>query len=962
MQLLREEEIDIMFLTETDTSLQNAETFNVKGYTTHTQLCGEKKENVRIIALTRDDCGVEILRREDLMSGRYPSVWIELRDKYKSSTIVGGFYRQWKSDKIRSVPDQIEQMLDFCEQIDRAFSPDCKMIITGDANLCSDKWKMDNYNMKSIANPLLECLEQNGLQIQYVGKTYQADHTSADGTVASSALDHVYSSKNIEKSVSVRKLLSSSTDHLPVLISYSLDKNKVEYKRSLTKRSFKNFTKEKWNACLAKQNWSEIDKCQGVNEMVDIFDTNVALALDEVAPVKKFTVRSNHRFGLSDSTKDLMKKRDKTRNEIRKASAQERTVLMKQYKSLRNRVTSQLRKEQVEYNSKRIEEANSDRELWRVANEAINPKKETQWNLKMKDDTYVTDEYQVAGLFNEFFVEKVEHLKASINPNLVEDPLTRLKEKMKKNGHKASLDFREVSEKKMVEHLKKLKKKKSSGLDGLSQENLLLGANKLVCPLTKIINQSIREGIFPTSWKSAVVTPILKKGSPEILNNYRPVSCLPAASKVLEIVICSQLSDFLESNDLLPQNQHGFRPGRSCMTAWQEIQLDWAIKTEQKKITGVLLWDLSAAFDTLDCDGLCAKLELYGLQPRSVRWIKSFLTDRSQCVRIGNQISSPKFVPTGVPQGGVLSPLVFVLFVSDLQDWLKHSTAPTYADDTTTGTSANSLEDTLEKMEEDAGLVLKFMASNGLVANADKTSYLLLNHKKCEEAGRIKVGDNWVERTSTGKLLGINFEDNQQWKNQIRGKGGVLAALNSRLYILRRMRNHLTKRAILKLVDGIFISKVRFGVQLYGTVRTSNTDTECRDLRSIQLVQNKLLRSLNNTKLSDRVSTAYLLEKFNMLTVNQINAQAKLLEVWKALNVPKYPLKIKKQSENHEGTRTRADKKERPCEIGRSTLTRKTCVSDAIRLWNLSPDSIKESKSVYKAKTEIKRFVKTLPM
>ena len=91
-------------------------------------------------------------------------------------------------------------------------------------------------------------------------------------------------------------------------------------------------------------------------------------------------------------------------------------------------------------------------------------------------------------------------------------------------------------------------------------------------------------------------------------------------------------------------------------------------KNRTKKITGVLLWDLSAAFDTLDCDGLCAKLELYRLQPRSVRWIKSFLNDRSQCVRIGNQISSPRLVPMGVPQGGVLSPLVFVLFVSDLQD------------------------------------------------------------------------------------------------------------------------------------------------------------------------------------------------------------------------------------------------------------------------------------------------------
>ena len=225
--------------------------------------------------------------------------------------------------------------------------------------------------------------------------------------------------------------------------------------------------------------------------MVDIFDKNAALALDEAAPMKSFTVRSNHRFGLSDSTKDLMKKRDKTRKEIGNATSQERTILMKQYKSLRNRVTGQLRKEQVEYNSKRIEEANSEKELWRVANEAINPKKETKWNIKAKDDTNISDELQVAELFNEFFVEKVENLKAGINPNLIEDPLTRLKEKMEKISHKASLDFKEVSEKKMVEHLQKLKKKKSSGMDGLSQENLLLGSSKLLCPLTKIINQSI---------------------------------------------------------------------------------------------------------------------------------------------------------------------------------------------------------------------------------------------------------------------------------------------------------------------------------------------------------------------------------------------------------------------------------------------------------------------------------------
>jgi hypothetical protein len=169
------------------------------------------------------------------------------------------------------------------------------------------------------------------------------------------------------------------------------------------------------------------------------------------------------------------------------------------------------------------------------------------------------------------------------------------------------------------------------------------------------------------------------------------------------------------------------------MTAWQEIQLDWATKGEQDLVTGVLLWDLSAAFDTLDCAGVCSKLE-------SVNWIRSFLTGRSQRVRIGGAISSPKLVPTGVPQGGVLSPLVFVLFVSDLQQWLNHSTAPTYADDTPTQTSAKTIAETIILMEEDAKQVLKFMASNGLVANANKTSFLLLNSKQPGTEYSIKIG------------------------------------------------------------------------------------------------------------------------------------------------------------------------------------------------------------------------------
>jgi hypothetical protein len=524
----------------------------------------------------------------------------------------------------------------------------------------------------------------------------------------------------IEDCIETKRILNSSSDHFPVAITYSLDMRKLRYNHTVTKRSYKSFTKEKWNEALEKQDWLDVEECSesGVDQMVRVFDQNIQTALDQVAPVRSFKIRSNHRFGLSEEVKELMRKREKTRTEIRGASTKEKGVLLQQYKTLRNRVTSKIRKENIEYNNKRVEDAANEKELWSIANDVLNPRKETEWNVIDKEGKNVKEESRVAETINEYFIEKVEQLKKGIDKSLVEDPLVRLKERMKDN--KTKLEFNNITQKQLTKHLKKLNKKKSSGFDGLSQENLLLGATNLVAPLTLIVNQSIVEGEFPKEWKEAVVTPILKKGNPQLLSNYRPVSCLPAASKVLEIVVCSQLSEYLESNNILPSNQHGFRPRRSTMTAWQEIQLDWASKCESNLVTGVLLWDLSAAFDTLDCEGVCAKMELFGVQERSINWIRSFLSGRSQRVKIGDKVSAPRLVPTGVPQGGVLSPLIFVLFVSDLQDWLIHSTAPTYADDTTTGTSGYDLVETIAKLEEDANKVLSYMASNGLVANAKK--------------------------------------------------------------------------------------------------------------------------------------------------------------------------------------------------------------------------------------------------
>ena len=257
----------------------------------------------------------------------------------------------------------------------------------------------------------------------------------------------------------------------------------------------------------------------------------------------------------------------------------------------------------------------------------------------------IENEKEIADIFNDYFIEKIETLKRNINKEYVKDPLEKLKRKMERKNLKFKL--KTVTEKKVKKAMLSLKKKKSAGKDGISQEQIVLGTDVLVIPLTRIINNSISTGVVPEAWKEAIVTPILKKGDPKKKENYRPVSCLAVASKVMERIVCDQVTRFFEVHGLLPDNQHGFRAKRSTMTALAAMQEDWVKNWDNREMTGILLWDLSAAYDTLNPNLLCEKLKIYGFDQLTCAWFKSFLTGRRQCVRIGKAISRPRDIGSG---------------------------------------------------------------------------------------------------------------------------------------------------------------------------------------------------------------------------------------------------------------------------------------------------------------------------
>ena len=264
----------------------------------------------------------------------------------------------------------------------------------------------------------------------------------------------------------------------------------------------------------------------------------------------------------------------------------------------------------------------------------------------------------------------------------------------------------------------------------------------------------------------------------------------------------------------------------------------------------------------------------------------------------------------------------------------------------------------IAEMEEDALNVLKFMASNGLVANPKKTTLIFLNCKSSTNPISINIGNEKITQEKSAKLLGMSLDDNQQWKSHISGSGGVIPNLNKRLYTLRRLRNHVNEECLKKVANSIYTSKIRYGLQLCGKVRSQPEDTTVKVMKELQKTQNKMLRFLNKTKISDKIKTELILDKFNMLSVNQLNTQIKLTETWKAVNDVKSSLNNLKKKKFEADRTSRSVTNGDLLEEGSTIIALNTYQNDATRIWNKAPISIKSSLSLYLAKKEIKKFFK----
>ena len=263
---------------------------------------------------------------------------------------------------------------------------------------------------------------------------------------------------------------------------------------------------------------------------------------------------------------------------------------------------------------------------------------------------------------------------------------------------------------------------KSTGSGNISARLLTPAAPVIAAPITAIMNNSIRTGRFPSSWKLAKVSPVHKKGPISDKGNYRPVSVLCALSKILERHVHDGLYNYLVSHNMLYGGQSEFRAQHSCETALSYMVHKWALAIDRGLLNGIVLLDLRKAFDLVNHEILLEKLEIYGCSAGSMTWFASYLTGRKQMVSFRGHLSDIETVTVCVPQGSILGPLFFIIFMNDMPlNTGSHDPVDMYADDSTVSASGNTLEHRQASLKNDLENVLQSCDVNRMVMNTDKT-------------------------------------------------------------------------------------------------------------------------------------------------------------------------------------------------------------------------------------------------
>ena len=719
--------------------------FAVKGFHVHRQ------------DVSATSGGIVTWIRSDLASNRRFD--IEINNVNIQSTCVEIHIKQekWFILSVYRLPSSCVNGFceDLCKVIDKVFRESTMIVIIGDLNIdmskCTSKSEklQDVLNLYNLHNKITEPTCFKGL--------------------SSSVIDLCIVSKPSRFGAVFNKNCGLSDWHNFIAIGTKLNLPKAKTK-VINYRSYKKFDEQAFKRDVSYVPFHLLDLFDDMDDKYWFYNHLISDVVNEHAPLKMKYIKGNNAPHMNSELKHLMYKKRMSQNAYWKKKGD--IKLWETYRKDRNEFVKKSRLSRQEYFRIRCQKGAQDKGFWHTIKPYITDKVNNQDDIMLKEgDDIIINENDIVNVFNDYFKSITEHIG---NNDLTDIPnVGNIKEKYSDhpsiklindncNSDEIGLDLLTVDQ--VHKMLSKVNPKKATGCDLLPPRILHIARNELAPSLTSIINGTLQSAQFPNDLKLAEISPCFKKGNRLDKTMYRPVSILPSVSKVVESAIDLQISK--KFYDKKAGCLSAYRKMHNTQSVLVKAIEDWKLALDNGKYCGAIMMDLSKAFDVIPHGLLLAKLHAYGFKSNCLELIADYLKDRYQRTKLSQARSSWTRIKKGVPQGSILGPTLFNIFINDMLFCVKDFGIYNYADDNTVSYACDSYDDLVKTLEMCGDKLTEWFTANGMQANPEKYQAIVFGNKP-DVPSSFCIKGEIVKCIDSVRLLGVEIDSKLNFNHHV---------------------------------------------------------------------------------------------------------------------------------------------------------------------------------------------------